>query len=151
MRPARDRKIDAVFDDDASVPQQGINVFNKFINADKVAVIIGPTLSNTAKVTDPIAQEAGVPVLAISNTAGGITEIGDYIFRDSLTEMVVIPNTIKVAKEKLGFKKVAVFYGNDDAFTKGGYDAFKKALPDEASPFSVNRPLPRATGIFLPN
>ncbi|MFZ1986148.1 MAG: ABC transporter substrate-binding protein [Desulfatitalea sp.] len=124
-------QIEAVFEDDASVPQQGINVYNKLINGDKVAVIIGPTLSNTAKITDPIAQKAGVPVLAVSNTAGGITEIGDFIFRDSLTEAVVIPNTVKTAKEKLGFKKVAVFYGNDDAFTKSGYDVFKKVLQDE--------------------
>ncbi len=123
-------KIVPVFEDDASLPQQGINVFNKFINADKVSLIIGPTLSNTAQVTDRIAQQAGMPVLAVSNTAKGITEIGDCIFRDSLTEMVVIPNTIKVAKEKLGVHKVAVFYGNDDAFTKGGYDAFKQAIAD---------------------
>jgi branched-chain amino acid transport system substrate-binding protein len=121
-------KIDAIFEDDASVPQQGINVFNKFINADNVSMIIGPTLSNTAKVTDRIAQKAGMPVLGVSNTAPGITEIGNYIFRDSLTEAVVIPHTIKVAKEKFGLKKVAVLYGNDDAFTKGGYVAFKKAL-----------------------
>lgn len=123
-------KLVPIFEDDASTPQQGTNVFNKFINADKVSLIIGPTLSNTAKVADRIAQEAGVPVLAISNTAAGITEIGDFIFRDSLTEMVVIPNTIKVAKEKLKISKVAVLYGNDDAFTKAGYDAFKKALQD---------------------
>lgn len=119
-----------LFDDDASTPQQGVNVFNKFINADNVSLIIGPTLSNTAQVTDRIAQEAGVPVLGISNTAKGITDIGDFIFRDSLTEAVVIPNTIRIAKEKLGVKKAAVLYGNDDAFTKGGYDAFKKALAD---------------------
>jgi branched-chain amino acid transport system substrate-binding protein len=123
-------KLIPVFDDDASTPQQGINVFNKFINADKVSMIIGPTLSNTAQVTDRIAQQAGVPVLGISNTAAGITEIGDFIFRDSLTEMVVIPNTIKVAKGKLKISKVALFYGNDDAFTKSGYEAFKKTLLD---------------------
>jgi branched-chain amino acid transport system substrate-binding protein len=123
-------KLVPIFDDDASTPQQGINVFNKFINADKVSLIIGPTLSNTAQVTDRIAQQEGVPVLAISNTARGITEIGDFIFRDSLTEMVVIPNTIKIAREKLKVSKVALLYGNDDAFTKAGYEAFKKALQD---------------------
>jgi branched-chain amino acid transport system substrate-binding protein len=123
-------KLIPIFEDDASTPQQGINVFNKFINADKVSLIIGPTLSNTAKVTNRIAQQAGVPVLGISNTAEGITEIGDFIFRDSLTEMVVIPNTIRVSKEKLKVNKVALFYGNDDAFTKSGYEAFKKALQD---------------------
>jgi len=121
-------QIIPVFEDDASVPQQGTNVFNKLINGDKVSMIIGPTLSNTAKTTDVIAQKAGVPVLAISNTVAGITEIGDYIFRDSLTENVVIPHTVKVAKEKLGLKKVSIIYGNDDAMTKATYEVFKKNL-----------------------
>ena len=121
-------QIAAIFEDDASVPQQGTNVFNKLINGDKVYIIIGPTLSNTAKITDPIAQKAGVPVLAVSNTISGITEIGDYIFRDSLTENVVIPHTVKIAKEKLGLKKVAILYGNDDAMTKATYEVFKKVL-----------------------
>jgi branched-chain amino acid transport system substrate-binding protein len=123
-------KIKAIFEDDASSPQQGVNVFNKLISGDKVAMIIGPTLSNTAKVTDRMAQQAGVPVMGISNTAPGITEIGNYVFRDSLTEAVVIPHTIEVAKKKFGLHKVAVLYGNDDAFTKGGYVAFMKALKD---------------------
>jgi branched-chain amino acid transport system substrate-binding protein len=123
-------KLVPLFEDDASTPQQGINVFNKFIKGDNVAMIIGPTLSNTAQVTDRIAQQEGVPVLAVSNTVKGLTDIGDFIFRDSLTEAVVIPNTIRIAKEKLKIRKVALLYGNDDAFTKGGYDAFKKALGD---------------------
>jgi len=124
-------KIAPIFEDDASVPQQGTNVYNKLINGDKVAVVVGPTLSNTAKITNPIAQQIGVTVLGVSNTAGGITEIGDYIFRNSLTEAVVIPNTMKVAKEKLGLKKVVLFYGNDDAFTKSGADVFRKVLQAE--------------------
>jgi len=70
-------------------------------------------------------------VLGVSNTAAGITEIGDYIFRNSLPESVVIPNTVKVAKAKLGFKKVVHFFGNDDAFTKSGADAFRKGLQAE--------------------
>lgn len=123
-------KITPVFEDDASQPQQGVNVFNRLLFADKVVIIIGPTLSNTAQVADRIAQGAGAPVLGISNTAKGITDIGDYIFRDSLTEMQVIPNTIRVVEKRFGIKKVALLYGNDDAFTKGGYDAFKKALGD---------------------
>jgi branched-chain amino acid transport system substrate-binding protein len=122
-------QITPIFEDDASVPQQGTNVFNKLINGDKVSIIIGPTLSNTAKITDPIAQKAGVPVLAVSNTISGITEIGDFIFRDSLTENVVIPHTVKIANEKLGLKKVAVIFGNDDAMTKATYEVFKKVLP----------------------
>jgi branched-chain amino acid transport system substrate-binding protein len=125
-------RLDVVVDDDASSKEQGINVFQKFINQDKVSVIIGPTLSTTATAADPLAQQAKVPVLAISNTAPtGITDIGDYIFRDSLTEAQVIPGAIKKAHQKLGFKTAAVLYGNDDVFTKAGYDVMKKALDDE--------------------
>jgi branched-chain amino acid transport system substrate-binding protein len=121
-------KIKPIFEDDASKPEQAVQVFTKLINDDKVVAIVGPTLSNSAKSSDPVAQENKTVVLGVSNTAGGITEIGDYVFRDSLPEAAVIPNTVKVAKDKLGLKKVAVMYGNDDAFTKAGYDVFQKAL-----------------------
>jgi branched-chain amino acid transport system substrate-binding protein len=122
---------DLKVEDDATDPKQGISVFEQFLNRDSVSIIIGPTLSNAAKTTNPIAQEEGVPVLGISNTAAGITEIGDYIFRDSLPETAVIPQTIAKAKESLGLEKVVVMYSNDDAFTESGYKAFASALQDE--------------------
>ena len=121
----------AIVEDDASKPEQAIQVFTKLITRDRVAAIVGPTLSNSAKSSDPVAQENQTVVLGVSNTAGGITEIGDYVFRNSLPESAVIPNTIKVAKEKLGLQKVALMYGNDDAFTKAGYDVFNQALQAE--------------------
>jgi branched-chain amino acid transport system substrate-binding protein len=124
-------KIEVRIEDDASTKEQGITVFQKFINRDKVSAIIGPTLSNTASAADPLAQQAQVPVLAISNTAAtGITDIGNYIWRDSLTEAQVIPGAFRKAKEKLGFKTAGVLYGNDDVFTKAGYDVMQKALAD---------------------
>ena len=120
---------DLKIEDDASDPKQGITVFENFTK-DR-SVIIGPTLSNTAFQAQPIAQEAGVPVLAISNTASGITEQGDFIFRDSLTEAQVIPQTVEVAKEHFGLEKVVVMYSNDDAFTESGYEVFASALEEQ--------------------
>lgn len=117
-------------EDDATDPKQAIQVFDTFI-ASGASIIVGPTLSNTAKQTNPIAQDAKVPVLGVSNTAAGITEIGDYIFRDSLTEDAVIPQTVKAAVDKLDVKKVVVMYSNDDAFTESGYQAFAAALEAE--------------------
>jgi branched-chain amino acid transport system substrate-binding protein len=121
---------DLTIEDDQTDPRQGITLFDQFVS-DDVSLIIGPTLSNTAVQSDPIAQEAGVPVLGISNTAAGITDIGDYIFRDSLTEQAVIPQTIAAATEEFGLEKVVVLYSNDDAFTESGYEAFEAALDDE--------------------
>ncbi len=124
-------KLEVVIEDDGSSKEQGINVFQRFINRDRVSVILGPTLSTTATAADPLAQAARVPVLAVSNTSPkGITDIGSYIWRASLTEQQVIPGALRRAKDKLGFKTAAVLYGNDDVFTKAGYDVMKKALDD---------------------
>ncbi len=128
-------KLEAIAEDDASTKEQGINVFQRFINRDKVSVILGPTLSNTAKAADPLAQAQKVPVVAVSNTAPtGITDIGDQIWRVSLTEAQVIPGALGKAREKLGFKNAAILYGNDDAFTQAGFDVMKKALQDRGIP-----------------
>jgi branched-chain amino acid transport system substrate-binding protein len=125
-------KLEAVIEDDASTKEQGLAVFQKLINQGKVSAIIGPTLSNTAFATNPLAQGQKVPVVAVSNTAPkGITDIGDYIWRVSLTEGQVIPGALRTLQAKLGFKKAAVLYGNDDAFTKAGYDVMKAALADQ--------------------
>src|SRR5512138_2848467 len=122
-------KLEAVIEDDASTKEQGIAVYQRFINRDKVAAIIGPTLSNTATAADPLAQAAGVPVVPVSNTAPkGITDIGDFIWRVSLTEGQVIPGALKRLQAKLGFKTAGLLYGNDDAFTQAGYNVMKAAL-----------------------
>ena len=122
-------RLEAVIEDDASTKEQGIAVFQRFINRDKVAAIIGPTLSNTATAADPLAQAAKVPVVPVSNTAPkGITDIGDYVWRVSLTEGQVIPGALERLHAKLGFKKAALLYGNDDAFTQAGYAVMKAAL-----------------------
>ncbi|MCZ2826111.1 MULTISPECIES: ABC transporter substrate-binding protein [unclassified Modestobacter] len=121
---------DLTIEDDQTDPRQAITLFDQFVSDDS-SLIIGPTLSNAAVQADPIAQDAGVPVLGISNTAAGVTEIGDYIFRDSLTEQAVIPQTIAQATEQFGLEDVVVMYSNDDAFTESGYEAFTAALEDE--------------------
>lgn len=120
---------DLTVEDDGTDPRQAISVFEGLI-ADGVSAVIGPTLSNTAFQAQPIAQESGVPVLAISNTATGITEQGDFIFRDSLTEEQVIPQTIAAATERFGLEKVVVMYSNDDAFTESGYEVMAASLED---------------------
>jgi len=121
-------KLVLVVEDEQGKKEEAINAFKKLIFQDKVLMLFGPTLSNSAQAADPIAQAAKVVVFGTSNTADGITSIGDHVFRNSVTEADVLPVTIATAVKKLGIRKVAVLYGNDDVFTKSGYDNFKKAL-----------------------
>lgn len=123
-------KIQLVVEDEQGKKEEGINVFKKLIFQDKVLMVFGPTLSNSAQAADPIAQGSKTVVFGTSNTADGITSIGDYVFRNSVTEADVLPETLKMAVRKANVRKVAVIYGNDDVFTKSGYDNFRKALAD---------------------
>ncbi|MBO9650618.1 MAG: ABC transporter substrate-binding protein [Variovorax sp.] len=130
-------KIELVVADEQGKKEEAINVFKKLIFQDKVLMVFGPTLSNSAQAADPIAQAAKTVAFGTSNTADGITSIGDHIFRNSVTEADVLPETIKTAVKNAGIKKVAVLYGNDDVFTKSGYDNFKKALDDLKIPVTA--------------
>ena len=122
------RPLRILFEDSAGLKEQAINAARKLIGRDKVAAIIGPTLSTEMFAIGPVAVERQVPIIGTSNTANGITDIGPYVFRTSMPEADVIPVTLKTAQAKFGVKRVAVMYGNDDAFTKSGYDVFKAAL-----------------------
>ena len=130
-------KIAIQFEDEAGKKEQAIDVFKKLIFQDKVLMVFGPTLSNSAQAAHPIAQAAKVVAFGTSNTADGITSIGDYVFRNSVTEADVLPETLRVAIKHANIKKVAVLYGNDDVFTKSGYDNFKKALDDLKIPVTT--------------
>lgn len=124
-------KIQLVIEDEQGKKEEAINVFKKLIFQDKVLMIFGPTLSNSMFAAGPVANGAKIVAFGTSNTAGGITDIGPYIFRNSVMESDVLPVTVATAVKHYGIKKVAVIYGNDDAFTKSGYDVFKKVLADQ--------------------
>ena len=131
------RQIEMVIEDEQGKKDEAINAFKKLIFQDKALMLFGPTLSNSAAAADPIAQASRIVVFGTSNTADGITTIGDHVFRNSVTEADVLPVTIKIAAKVAKIKKVAVLYGNDDVFTKSGYDAFKKALDDQKMPVTT--------------
>jgi branched-chain amino acid transport system substrate-binding protein len=121
--------IKLVFQDTSGDEQGAINAFNTLINQDKVVGIVGPTLSQHAFSADPIADRAKVPVLAPSNTAKGIPQIGDYIARVSAPVAVVAPNAVKAAlKINPNIKKVAVFYAQNDAFSKSETGTFQETV-----------------------
>jgi len=117
-----------IFEDSQGGAEGAINAMTKLVEEDGVVAVIGPTLSTEAFAADPIAQENGVPVMGVSNTASGITDMGDFVFRDSLPESSVIPGTIAQSTEILGLESVAVLYGDDDDFTLSGYEVFVESL-----------------------
>jgi branched-chain amino acid transport system substrate-binding protein len=55
-------KIVMLIEDEQGKKEEAINVFRKLIFQDKILMLFGPTLSNSAQASDPIAQAAKVVV-----------------------------------------------------------------------------------------
>ena len=123
------RPIKLIYQDTAGDEAGAINAFQSLINNDKVVGIVGPTLSQQAFAADKTAVQAKVPVLAPSNTAKGIPQIGPYVTRVSAPVAVVAPNAIKAALNiNPNIKTVAVMFAQDDAFSKSETVTFQNAV-----------------------
>ena len=126
------RPVRMQLEDGASDEPSAIAAFN---------LLIGPTLSQQAFAADPIAQRQGVPVVAPSNTAKGIPEIGHFISRVSAQSSVIAPLSIDEAlRRDPALKRVAVFYAQDDAYSTAEVAIFQKVLAARSlTPITVQR------------
>ncbi|MDF5735470.1 MULTISPECIES: ABC transporter substrate-binding protein [unclassified Nostoc] len=124
--------IKLVFQDTSGDEAGAINAFQTLINKDKVIGIVGPTLSQQAFSADPIAERAKIPIIGPSNTAKNIPEIGDYVARVSAPVSIVAPNSVKAAlKQNPQLKKVAVFYAQNDSYSKSETEIFQQTVKDQ--------------------
>jgi branched-chain amino acid transport system substrate-binding protein len=113
-------EIELVQRDDAGEPKRSAKEMTALVDEEEVLAVLGPTFSNSAAEADPIANEAGTPVLAVSNTGPGI--VGDcpypcdLVFRDSLGEAEAIPANIEVYASESKAKRATVIHPTDDPF-----------------------------------
>ncbi|WP_309572946.1 ABC transporter substrate-binding protein [Deinococcus sp.] len=120
------------FQDTGGDEAGAINAFQNLITKERVVGIVGPTLSQQAFASDPIAERAKIPVLGPSNTAKGIPQIGDFIARVSAPVAVVAPNAVRQAlKLDPKIKNVAVLYAQNDAFSTSETGTFQQTAKDQ--------------------
>lgn len=123
-------KIDLKVYDTKLVKNEAINAMKKCIEQDKVLAIEGPMTTGEAMAADPIAQQSKVVVFGTGTTGPKVTEIGDYVFRNAIPGKMNIPQVVEKAQKKLGFKKIAIMYSNNNDQMVGEHqfylDACKK-------------------------
>jgi branched-chain amino acid transport system substrate-binding protein len=134
------RPLRLQIEDGASDEASAIAAFNLLIRQGVIA-LIGPTLSQQAFAADPIPQRLGVPVVAPSNTAQGIPQIGHFISRVSAQGSVIAPLSIDEAlRRDPAIRRVALFYAQDDAYSTAEISIFQKALQARGlTPVTVQR------------
>ena len=123
-----DVKIKFIIEDDQSTVEGAVEAYNKLIHQAGVPVILGPATSTASKEAFPIAQENGVVAFSPSSAARGLSAIGDFIFRASLTTDVLIPSGIEATQAKLGYTKAATMYDESDVFSTDSDEAVREQL-----------------------
>jgi branched-chain amino acid transport system substrate-binding protein len=102
----------AVIDSEGN-PDFARRAVERLITENHVIAIVGSLLSKTAVSVANKANELGVPSIALSQK-GGITEVGDYVFRSALTSEMQVAELVRHAMEDKGLKKFAILYPNDN-------------------------------------
>ena len=125
-----DAKITFITEDDQGTVQGAVEAFNKLIHQASVPVILGPGLSSQAKEVFPTAQQNQVVVFSPTSGASGLSAIGDFVFRATLTTDVLIPSGIKATQAKLGYQQVATIYDETDLYSTDSDTVARAAFAD---------------------
>lgn len=111
--------------DDKHEQTEAINAYNRLVDTDGIAVILGPVTSAPVLAVLGAAGEDGIPLLTPTGTSDAITEEGianvyRACFKDSFQGVVMAT----FAANSLGAKKVAILYDNTSDYSVGITDSF---------------------------
>ncbi len=108
------KPIKLISEDTRGEQTEAANAASKLIEQDKVVAIVGGVISSETLTAGPIANDAKVVMISSSSTAAGVPEIGDYIFRNCLSDEVQAIQLAEYAVKELGLKKFAIMFTNND-------------------------------------
>jgi len=118
-----------VYDNEGD-PTKSINLFNRLVEEDIVA-LIGPVISGTSLVVAELAQEAGIPMLTPTATNADVTVGFDYVFRACYIDPYQGRVVAKFAGENLKAKTAVIFRNISNDYSIGLADAFDTAFTGE--------------------
>ncbi len=121
-------QIRFLLEDDRSTVEGAIEAYNKLIGQDGAPAILGPTTSSATKEVFPIAQHHEVAAISQTSAAQGLSAIGDFVFRVSLTVDKLVPNGIRITQQKLGYRRVATINDAVDFFSLSSQEALVESL-----------------------
>jgi branched-chain amino acid transport system substrate-binding protein len=118
------RPLEYIFEDSQSDPKQSVVVAQKFIADERIIVELGDFSSGASMAASQIYQRAGLVQFGFTNSHPDFTKAGgDYTWSNSVTQSQAAPALAEYAVNKLGLKKLAVFYLNTD-WGKTSYNLF---------------------------
>ena len=107
------KKLEMITLDTQADPQVGINAVNRLVSVEKVPVFI-TAWSSVVRAVAPIANDNKVVELSVGANSPDIAKLGDYVYTTFPLADVDVAAVARYSVEKLGKKKAAVLYINND-------------------------------------
>lgn len=125
------KPIEAVFEDNASKPEQAATAASKLINQDKVHVLVGAVASSNSIAMARDAEAAKIPIVSPASTRVDFTlnqdgSVRQYVFRTCFTDDFQGEAMVDFAVNgPLKAKNAVLFYASDNDYALGIYDTVK--------------------------
>ncbi|GAA0836697.1 ABC transporter substrate-binding protein [Streptosporangium amethystogenes subsp. fukuiense] len=121
-------KIELVEIDTKADKQEAVQAVLK-LASDQVDAVVGFTLTPSFLAAGPQLQQNGIPTVAVGLSSGGVTEVGDYMFRLYPDMANVMPQADKeFATAFSGLKSAAYLYQSDSEAAKNVIGKRQQAL-----------------------
>lgn len=120
------KMLEAIFEDDASVPAQSVSATEKLVTKDEVAFLIGTFNSATTLADMKVIAKEKTPMMVPIAVAVEITESGNkWVFRNSATNPIQAVQLMDYIYKNTQQRKFAVIHENTD-YGKGLADSAVK-------------------------
>jgi branched-chain amino acid transport system substrate-binding protein len=116
--------------DNGGSPTQTASAVKRFIDSDKVSVILGPVTSNEAIAAGDQAEAGMVPLVTPTATNVMVTVNKKYVFRVCYTDDVQGPMAANFAYDTLKARRAAVLVNSSESYSMGLGDAFVKRFKE---------------------
>lgn len=121
------QSIEALFHDDAGDPKQAAAGAQKFADQKSIVAVVGSCLSSNTLAMVPITDKAKLTHSVVSSSTPKLSGISPYFFRMAVQDAKVGILMGDLLGQKLGAKRVAILYPNND-FGKGLMTVLEKQL-----------------------
>ena len=122
------RPVELVVEDNRSVAGESATAAKKLIARDRVAVLIGECSSGRTLEAAPVAQAAGIPLIAVAATNPKVTQVGDCIFRVCFIDPFQGDVIAAFARRRLGLKRAALLIEAGAPYSVGLAEYFAKTF-----------------------
>lgn len=120
--------VRVVFRDTEGDPAKARAAFEELVLKDGVAAVIGPLLKEEAQPVAELAQQAGVPLVTLTQTPG-ITDVGDWVYRGYMTYEQQIDALLDYSMGTLGLSTFGVM-APDSAYGQNARDEFTRQVTE---------------------